>query len=750
MLDFEKMNCLYTAIENGNLLEVEHLLTLEDIRDNITAKNNKAFDKAASGGHSEIMKLLLTLPAAARAENNKALCMASKNGDIENIKSLLTSRAVVDSIQYDYNNRALRLAAQNGHLEIVKLLLECPEVANNIAAYDNDTLRWAAGNGLLETVKLLLTFPEVVNNITAKNNEAFRKAAGGGYFDVAKLLLEFPDVINNIAVKNNRAFIEAVDGGYLDVVNLLLAFPAVVDNITANNNQALRWAAHCGHLDVVNRLLQFKKVRDNIAADDNYALRFAALNGHLDVVNRLLEFPAVRDNITANDNEALRLAAENGHFDVVNRLIQFPAVRAAVLAADNADESLLDLAKNTENSMRALNLQEQGIVNALQKLYPDLDSKNISAIEKELKSLRNYLEKHCKAKRLHLIFSRRNFQYQIDSIYHKAWRYLFARPNSWMSPEANFVEVTEQGRQSSIAEKDWHLLALIWRALNDENIKLNADNLALIENAQRTEEGIASLELIRRNLIESFISTLALLARAHNYDDNEKDDGKLDKPSCSMGVTQRLLTGLIGLEIAEKPDTRPIGVNYLAERFKEQLITHEAKGLLPKLKTLSHAGLVQLNELLDKFIMENDGSVLDELVSILAFESQEVDAFIEEAKNYYGELRFLALHNLSYQGTVYKDAETLMRGLAAHPHIAFANEVFQFVEQELALKAAQQNEADTDAVMTKANVLQFSETESSNAPRRNPDSTSKKRKREEAFDEDSQEEENPKKRRRIG
>ncbi|MCS5708548.1 ankyrin repeat domain-containing protein [Candidatus Berkiella cookevillensis] len=550
------------------------------------------------------------------------------------------------------------------------------------------------------------------------------------------------------SLENIEFFYNAIIEGDLDEVNRLLEFPAVVDNISANNNVALCLAVRDGHLDVVNRLLAFPAVVDNITANNNAALCWAVHNGHFDVVNRLLEFPAVVDNITARDNYALREAAENGHHAIISRLMEFEAVRRAVLAADNADENLRALAQNAENSMRALNLQEQGMVNALQKLYPDLGSKNISVIEKELKSLRNYLEKLCKAKRQHLIFSRRNFQYQVDGIYHQAWRYLFARPNPWMSPEANFVEVTEQGRQASIAKKDWHLLALIWRALTDENIKLNADNLALIENAQRTEEGIASLELIRSNLIKSFISTLALLARAHNYDDNQKDDGKLDKPSCSMGVTQRLLTGLIGLEIAEKPDTRPIGVNYLAERFKEQLITHEAKGLLPKLKTLSHAELVQLHELLDKFIMVNDASAQEELSSTLAFESQEVDAFIEEAKNYYGELRFLALDKLSYQGTVYKDAETLIRGLATHPHIAFANEVFQFVEQALALKAEQQNKADTDVVMTKANVLQFSETESSNA--RNPDRTCKKRKREEAFDQDRQEEENPKKRRRIG
>ncbi|MCS5708508.1 ankyrin repeat domain-containing protein [Candidatus Berkiella cookevillensis] len=650
------------------------------------------------------------------------------------------------------NMLALCNVIHEGNLDALNQLLERKEVRDDITINLDMVFHFVTFScSNLAVFNRLLKFKILRKMIADPKHSAIAFVAMHGHLDILERLLEFPTIRVGLAYYDNQALSLAAQHGHLAIVKRFLKFKSVRDKVTDANNSALSGASMCGHIEIVNCLLKIPAVQTHFILDamnGNNIFCWSARNGHLAIVNRLLEFPAVVNNITADDNAALRWAYLKGYHAVVNRLMQFPAVRAAVLAADNADENLRALAQNTENSMRALNLQEQGIVNALQKLYPDLDSKNISAIEKELKSLRNYLEKGCKAKRLHLIFSRRNFQYQVDGIYHQAWRYLFARPNSWMSPEANFVEVTEQGRQSSIAEKDWHLLALIWRALTDKNIKLNADNLALIENAQLTKEGLASLELIRRNLIESFISTLALLARAHNYGDNQKDNGKLDEPSCSMGVTQRLLTGLIGLEIAEKPDTRPIGADYLAARFKEQLITHEAKGLLPKLKNLSHAALKQLNELLDKFIMENDGSVLDELVSILAFESQEVDAFIEEAKNYYGELRFLALHNLSYQGTVYQNAENLMRGLAAHPHIAFANEVFQFVEQELALKEKQQNEADTDAVMLKTNVLQFSETESSNA--RNPDKASKKRKREEAFDEDRQEEENPKKRRRIG
>ncbi|MCS5708546.1 ankyrin repeat domain-containing protein [Candidatus Berkiella cookevillensis] len=618
-------------------------------------------------------------------EINK-LYAAIQNNDLHQVEHLLTSKDVRDNIA-EKDNKAFRKAIKYLRFDIAKLFLESPEVRHNIVAKNNNALLWAAKNGYLEIVQALLEYPAVVNNIAANDNEAFRLAASNDKIEIVRLLLEYPEVANNITANNNQAFHEAINWGYLDILELLLRFPAIANNITVN---------------------------------DNHAFRVAALNGHLAIIELLLRFPAVVSNITANNNLAFRWAHLSGHMNVCRRLLDYPAVRAAVLAADNADENLRTLAQNKENSMRALNLQEQGMVNALQKLYPDLDSENISAIEKELQFLKTHIESRLAAKGLSLEKGEGDvFERQQADTEHQAGRYLFARPNPWMSPEANFVEVTEQGRQASIAEKDWHLLALIWRALNDENIKLNADNVALIENAQRTEEGIASLELIRSNLIKSFISTLALLARAHNYDDNENDDGKLDKPSCSMGVTQRLLTGLIGLEIAEKPDARPIGADYLAARFKEQLITHEAKGLLPKLKTLSHAELVQLNKLLDKFIIVNDASAQEELSSTLAFESQEVDAFIEEAKNYYGELRFLALHNLSYQGTVYKDAETLIRGLAAHPHTAFANEVFQFVEQELALKAEQQNEANTDVVMLKTNVLRFSETESSNA--RNPD-----------------------------
>ncbi|MCS5708456.1 hypothetical protein CC99x_005995 [Candidatus Berkiella cookevillensis] len=128
---------------------------------------------------------------------------------------------------------------------------------------------------------------------------------------------------------------------------------------------------------------------------------------------------------------------------------------------------------------------------------------------------------------------------------------------------------------------------------------------------------------------------------------------------------------------------------------------------------MSHTELVQLNELLDKLIIDTDGSVLNGLSSILSLESQEVDDFINATKKYYGELRFSALRNLSYQGVIHEDAEAMISCLATIPYIAFSQEIYHFVNQALKERCEAIN---VDAVMIERPVLLFSdETESSNS-----------------------------------
>ncbi len=666
---------------------VNRLLGVPKVVD-ITARENEALCLAASNGHLAVVNRLLEFPAvieSVTAFNNSALRGAAEKGRLAVVDRLLEFPAVVENITA-FDNYALCCAASNGHLAVVNRLLEFPAVVQNITGFANYALRRAAEHGHLAVVNRLLEFPAVVENITAMESYALRFAVGSGHLAVVNRLLEFQDVIENISAIDNYALRFSARYGYLAVVNRLLEFPVVVANITALDNHALRGAALGGHLAVVNRLLEFPTVVENITAEENYALCFAAQNGYLAVVNRLLEFPAVVENVTAQRNYALRLAHVRHRTDVVERLMQYPAVRQAVLDADNASVSLRAIAQDTENAMRALNLHEQGIVNALKKRYPSLSNEMAQA--DVLNDLREHLEAICQGEKVSLSFDKNYPKLPLSNVSHQAWRYLFARPNPWMSPNASFVEVTEQGRQAAINPKDWNLVALIWQLLNDKDAQLNEDNADLIEN------GIATSQNIRSGLKETFINTLALLGRAHNYDHDEKDDGELDKPSCSMGVTQRLLLGTSGFSIADKPDTRPFSPNHIATRLKEQLVTHPEKGVFPVIQGMVMADLSNLKETLDNLLAGSQESELrseeQALLAKLAISPDEVNDFIEDSKDFYSALRFQALGNINYQGEHYDNADVFIKAIAAKPWVAFLAEVYQFVSQALETKAKEQ------------------------------------------------------------
>lgn len=68
---------------------------------------------------------------------------------------------------------------------------------------------------------------------------------------------------------------------------------------------------------------------------------------------------------------------------------------------------------------------------------------------------------------------------------------------------------------------------------------------------------------------------------------------------------------------------------------------------------------------------------------MLSLEHREIDFFIKETKNYYGELRFLSLRELSYQGRIYNNAEDMIRAWASNLHITFAQEIYELMNQEL-------------------------------------------------------------------
>lgn len=152
-------------------------------------------------------------------------------------------------------------------------------------------------------------------------------------------------------------------------------------------------------------------------------------------------------------------------------------------------------------------------------------------------------------------------------------------------------------------------------------------------------------------------------------------------------VTQRLLNATTGFAIADNPGTRPLSVNHLDKRFKEQLITHDEKGLRPQLQALNTPALKTIQGALEDIILGSSQEELDEpkrqALQSLVLSEQAMNQFIEEAKDYYSPVRFSAYRNFKWLETQYADIPTFVRAMAKDPANFYFNEIRAAVEQTL-------------------------------------------------------------------
>ncbi|MCS5708507.1 ankyrin repeat domain-containing protein [Candidatus Berkiella cookevillensis] len=380
----------------------------------------------------------------------------------------------------------------------------------------------------------------MLGKITSIEFKEFLSAIKKGNLYKVKQQLENNALKNKIASKNNKALCTAIQNEHIHIIEYLLTFGGVKNAVGGSGNYALCLAIEKGNLGIIEFLLEFDGVKNNVAINDNILLMTAVLHGRLDVVNCLLKFPEVTKNITAGNNRALQTAYKFRYDAIVKRLMEFDEVRAVVAALPPQKERI------------------KSYVLAACKKEPsskDLWGAVIAAMS--LNSLKSYLETSLAAQGLSLkMRDGDELNSPLLNTHHQVYRYLFGDPNFWMSPGANFVKNTAQGRRSSITEKDLHLLGHIWRAICEGHINYNEACVALMQKNQLAKNGG------NNSLKENFLLNLVVLARKHNFN-NGIDDGGLDKPGCSMLVQEHLLVCLSGLKIIKNECTSFIGEVFL-------------------------------------------------------------------------------------------------------------------------------------------------------------------------------------------
>ncbi len=208
--DGERVKPLVAACTEGNAEEVKKILEKDKyLNVNFGVKGGRTpLYWAASGGHTEVVKALLTRDTEGnklpKVDVNKAtddgftpLHSAAYNGHTAVVETLLENKAEVDKAD-KYGWTPLHWAARNGHSAVVETLLA------NGAEVNNDgwtPLHSAAREGHSAVVKTLLASGADVNKADKDGSTPLHWAARNGHTAVVKTLLEKGADVN-IADKN--------------------------------------------------------------------------------------------------------------------------------------------------------------------------------------------------------------------------------------------------------------------------------------------------------------------------------------------------------------------------------------------------------------------------------------------------------------------------------------------------------------------------------------------------------------------
>lgn len=527
------------------------------LADMIEVANYAPFRWAASNGHLTVLKWLSSqapnqLDQMIKADDFYAFKEAAANGQLEVldwIKQCVPE--LIESMIQSEKYYAFRLAAQNGHLMTLMWLkdLAAEHLECMIHSIDYFAFRLAAKHGHIDILNWLHNqMPNHWGNmIKERNYWGFREAANKNQSHITSMLLHHPLCF---------AFAELHDQDF----GSTYIYPFVTNLLERLHHRHHAFIEQ--HSDQVFDLLEpnenvlyFYIARHLIRRNTH------SLNNELEY---LLTIPSIKElahqSVTPHEpNELIRFALSARNRRAAGLLLEIPAVRELASQHDyyrneqQGDFNLRTMAQDRESSMKSLTPSEQKRLEAAIQYYqPKINEAGVSYL---MDSLRNTLiQRYQKNPAIIEVMNQSialpidweefnklelndvSYQLALKAYYqnqnHTALRYLL-KPNPWMSPHADFVHVNSENLDQKWSTFDEYqpLIVMLWLAATDPDFPSTEGNTT-------------------ESRFEHFISELALIGRAHNWDNSrikndrkekeEYDDLEGDKPSCYSGVKRRL------------------------------------------------------------------------------------------------------------------------------------------------------------------------------------------------------------------
>jgi ankyrin repeat protein len=340
---------------------------------------------AASGGHTDIVRLLLNHGASINTDHGyfgDALQAASFGGFESTVKVLLDNGAIINTKHGEYST-PLIAASQNGHFAVVKKLVERgadPEVSNR---KHGKAIAGAAASGQIELVKLLLAKGNDINDPNGTRGSALYTASRSGDLNLVRMLIKAGADVNLTSGELHTALHAACNEGHTNVVKHLLGNGANVNNFGGDFDSALQACIDHGDLEVFQILLSNGADINHQGGRYHSPLRCAVYRGKVRAAEILIDAGAVFDD------EIFLMAVEYEHKSLVQRML----LKGVDVNAQGPKGTALQLAIRAKDMDTAwallgsdeIDLEARGGEHGQTALYTALEVENEKCVEELLR-----------------------------------------------------------------------------------------------------------------------------------------------------------------------------------------------------------------------------------------------------------------------------------------------------------------------------------------------------------------------------
>ncbi|XP_030045854.1 serine/threonine-protein phosphatase 6 regulatory ankyrin repeat subunit B-like [Microcaecilia unicolor] len=308
----EGSTCAHIAAAKGSVAVIKEFLKFNKV--GVTSTRNKTNDStplhlAASGGHAEVVKVLLEAGASASDENGEgmtAIHLAAKNGHINVLESLKNSISFrIPSSKTGFT--ALHVAAQFGQVDFIREILtgvsatmcsEPPKPSSEAQHSKEHTsesgytpLHLAAQSGHESLVRILLNYPgvQVDSPTNLQGSIPLHLAAQNGHTVVIGLLLSKSTSQLHLKDKRGQTCLHlAAANGHIETMRALLGQGAEINVTDKNGWSPLHFAAQSGFLDTVQFLIESGASPTLECKEGRMPIQYAAGENYQEVVSFLL------------------------------------------------------------------------------------------------------------------------------------------------------------------------------------------------------------------------------------------------------------------------------------------------------------------------------------------------------------------------------------------------------------------------------------------------------------------------------